>query len=886
MSIYASLTTAVTGLNAQSAALGHISDNIANAQTIGYKRVNSAFESLVLQSSSRIHSPGGVAARPVFVNNIQGALTQSQSPTNVAIQGAGFYSVSKLSSGLNGPGQVGETVQTQTGTLNADNVFYTRAGDFELDQNRYLVNSAGFALNGWLVDPLTNQLNKDVIQPIQVNTLIDRPESTKKIDYAANLPATPAAGVKIPTSSIQIFDTQGNARTVNLNWRQQASNDWRLFVSAPGSSSQPVSGTFPGSPATISFGQNIPGVTPIPQINTITVTGTNTNGQDQLRVGETYSINIDNVDYKLKITNENVASIRTFSGLAGALANQINSASPSPPVLASVSGNVISLTARNPGTPFKATQSVDQGTSTTNTVSAGTNTLATATAGESWRFSFPQTQIDIGDTFSMTVDTGAGSQTISVTVTAANYSTYQNASGVAEALANRFNQVTSGATATATGSVVTFQMDATNTSFTADPVITVNNATAANNTLSGSLTQINVAGVRQQQTVTLTGSPGDVGTIFSLSVNGSPVTYTTTGEETSMAEITAALANRINSNTSLPVTASSSGGVIQLTAKVASTPAVTNTFTNTAGTLAIGGSSQIDVGDTFTVTNGANTYTLAVTANNYDQYNTPQEVLNYFAGQLGVTPLAATGATSLAGFPAAATVSVTNATPVQFSLQQTTVVGETPAHIGLQFGTTPETVGTLTRISTANVGTGTAITAANQSDNADATVTFTVDYGFGPQQIVLDLGQFQRPGGVTQYAGKEINVLQFVQDGAPRGQFKDVVFGENGEVKVNFDNGRSKTVARVPVVTFNNPNALQRDAGGVFLETAEAGKPNFNDAGQNGAGSIISNTVEGSNVDIADEFTKLIVTQRTYSANTKIVTTSDEMLQEVLGLKR
>lgn len=901
MSIYGSLTTAVTGLNAQARALGHISDNIANAQTIGYKRVNSAFETLVLQSNSRIHSPGGVTAQPIFANNIQGSLTQVQSPTNVAIQGAGFFSVSKLSSGLNGPGQVGETVQTQTGTLNADNVYYTRAGDFELDKNRYLVNSAGFALNGWTVDPLTNQLNKDVIQPIQVNTLIDRPEATKSIDYAANLPANPTPGVRIPTSSIQVFDTQGNARTVNLNWRQQASNDWRLTIDAPGSSAQPVAGTFTGNPVAIGLGQNIPGQTAIPQVTTVTVGGvhdTNSN-VDRLRIGETYTVNVDGTDYSLKITKDNVASIRTYSGLAGALANQINSASPSPPVIATVDGAIISLTARNAGTPFRVTKTVDQGTATNNTVANGTQTVSTSSTGESWRYSFPQTQVDIGDVFSVTVDTGGveGNVTARVTVTAANYASFVNMSGVAEALANKFNQMTTLATASSTGSVITFQMDASSANFTTSPTVAISNVASGNNTLTVSTTQTNVAGVRQQQTVTLTGTPGDVGAIYTLQINGTPVTYTTTGSEMTMAEITAALANSINSNTSLPVTASSSGGVIQLTAKTASTPAVTNTFTAAGGLVTLGGSTQIDVGDTYSIDVDGVPFSLEITASNYEQYDTPAEVQAYFAAAInqavvdgdlgagysavttGTTGLTITGATTI-------TPTVSNATAQQFSVQQTAVVGETPAHIGLSFGTTPETVGTLTRISTAFAGTGTAITAANQNEASDATITFTVNYGFGEQQITLNMGQFQRPGGVTQYAGSEINVLQFVQDGVPRGQFKDVVFGENGEVLVNYDNGRSKTVARVPVVTFNNPNALQRDAGGVFLETADAGKPNFNDAGQNGSGQVISNTVEGSNVDIADEFTKLIVTQRTYSANTKIVTTSDEMLQEVLGLKR
>ncbi len=178
------------------------------------------------------------------------------------------------------------------------------------------------------------------------------------------------------------------------------------------------------------------------------------------------------------------------------------------------------------------------------------------------------------------------------------------------------------------------------------------------------------------------------------------------------------------------------------------------------------------------------------------------------------------------------------------------------------------------------------MTSANQQVGADANVTFTVDYGFGPQQITLNLGQIGRAGGVTQYAGSEINVTQLVQDGAARGQFKEVVYGDNGDVIVNYDNGRSRVIGRIPVVTFNNPNALQREAGGVYIETEDGGRPNFNDPDTNGAGAVIANSIESSNVDIADEFTKLIVTQRTYSANTKIVTTSDEMLQEVLSLKR
>ncbi|CBS88836.1 flagellar hook-basal body complex protein [Azospirillum lipoferum] len=880
MSIFGSMTTAVLGLNAQSKALGHISDNIANSSTIGYKRVDSAFETMVLQSSQRLHEPGGVTAQPVFMNNIQGSLKQVQSPTNVAIQGQGFFSVSKI----NLQNSTNTLVQTQTGAVNASSVYYTRAGDFELDKSRYLVNSSGYALNGWLVDPVTGVLKKDQVAPVQVSSLIDKPVATSTIDLEANLPATPTPGKPIPDSSIPIFDSQGNPRTINFKWRQQADSSWRMVLDAPGSNTKPVDGTFSGNPATVTFGQNIAGQTAVAQVNVVTISGNNTNGQDNLRIGDVYTVKVNGTNYSLKITADNIGSIRTYSGLAGALANQINSASPAASVLATSSGQTIRVTAREAGTPFKLNTEVSSGTNTTNTIVAQTSTAATASAGEIDKFQFPQTQVEIGDSFTITVN----GTPISYTVTAATYQSYSTVSDVVSQLAGKINQqLGTTVTASSAGNILSIQSNTANTNVTSSAAVT--NSASAVNTLSSLPSVASVAGVRQSRTVTLTGTPGDIGTQYTLSINGTAVTYSTTGEEMTMEDITAALANKINANTSLPVTATAQGGVITVTAKTAASPTGTNTLTNDgAGNITFGGST-VDIGDTYSMTVNGQPYSLTITNANYGLYDTPAKLLNYFATEIvadgGTATVNGTG-TVLATGDAAATVSVTDAAPAQFTLEQSAVAGQTPAHIGLTFGKTPETVGTLTNISTALVGTGTAVSAANQSAGSDANVTFTVDYGFGPQQISLNLGKYQKPGGLTQYAGEEINVSRLIQNGAPRGQFKDVVFGDNGAVMVNYDNGRSKMIARVPIITFNNPNALQRESGGVFLESEDAGKPNFNDPETNGAGAVVANSVESSNVDIADEFTKMIVTQRSYSANAKIVTTSDEMLQEVLGLKR
>ncbi|PWC73062.1 flagellar hook protein, partial [Azospirillum sp. TSH100] len=422
----------------------------------------------------------------------------------------------------------------------------------------------GYALNGWLVDPVTGVLQKDQVAPIQVNSLIDKPVATNTIDLSANLPATPKAGEKIPDSSIQIFDSQGNPRTVNFKWRQQADSSWRMVLDAPGSNTKPVDGTFSGNPATVTFGQNIPGQTAVAQVNVITIAGNNTNGQDNLRIGDTYSVKVDGTTYSLKVTSDNIGSIRTYSGLAGALANQINSASPAASVLATSSGQTIRVTARNPGTPFKLNTDVVSGTNTTNTIVTQTSTAATASAGEIDKFQFPQTQVEVGDSFTINVN----GTPISYTVTAATYQSYSTVSDVVSQLAGKINQALgTTVTASSAGNILSIQANAVNTNVTSSATVT--NSSASVNTMSSLPSVSSVAGVRQSRTVTLTGTPGDIGTQYTLSINGTAVTYSTTGEEMTMEDITAALANKINSNTSLPVTATAQGGVITVTAKTA-----------------------------------------------------------------------------------------------------------------------------------------------------------------------------------------------------------------------------------------------------------------------------------------------------------------------------
>ena len=101
----------------------------------------------------------------------------------------------------------------------------------------------------------------------------------------------------------------------------------------------------------------------------------------------------------------------------------------------------------------------------------------------------------------------------------------------------------------------------------------------------------------------------------------------------------------------------------------------------------------------------------------------------------------------------------------------------------------------------------------------------------------------------------------------------------------SFSNGLTQNLARIPIATFTNPNGLQERTGNVYIQTSDSGAYNLREAGQSGAGKIATSSLEASNVDLADEFSRMIITQRAYSAGTKIISTTDQMLTELLGLR-
>ena len=138
---------------------------------------------------------------------------------------------------------------------------------------------------------------------------------------------------------------------------------------------------------------------------------------------------------------------------------------------------------------------------------------------------------------------------------------------------------------------------------------------------------------------------------------------------------------------------------------------------------------------------------------------------------------------------------------------------------------------------------------------------------------------------MTQFANK-FGVTSVTADGVPPGDLSASVLEGDGLLTAQFSNGRARALYQIPLATFLNPNGLEADAGGAFRTTLDSGLYNINSSNAGGAGRIVSGALEASNVDLATEFTSLITTQRAYSAASRIITTADQMLEELLLIKR
>jgi flagellar hook protein FlgE len=271
MGVFSALTTAVTGMQAQSYALENISGNIANSRTAGFKRVDTSFSDLVPDTALNRQIAGSVNAYSRATNTIQGDPLATRIDSNAAINGDGFFVVDQRQRGVG------------SNTLFANSDLYTRRGDFDFDADGYLVNGSGYYLKGQKIDPVTGQVIGSQPEVLRITKDQFPAQATTAIEYSANIPAYPktnsadintpgsellgpgtdfpgadprtvAAGGtgtvdgadvtrflnrSIPGGSVTVYDELGRAASVELRWAKVSNaaagtpptvDTWNLFV--------------------------------------------------------------------------------------------------------------------------------------------------------------------------------------------------------------------------------------------------------------------------------------------------------------------------------------------------------------------------------------------------------------------------------------------------------------------------------------------------------------------------------------------------------------------------------------------------------------------------------------------------------------------------------
>ena len=174
--------------------------------------------------------------------------------------------------------------------------------------------------------------------------------------------------------------------------------------------------------------------------------------------------------------------------------------------------------------------------------------------------------------------------------------------------------------------------------------------------------------------------------------------------------------------------------------------------------------------------------------------------------------------------------------------------------------------------------------AAPASGSFNLTIPWAASTGLASQTIAVNLGAVNGTSGLTQFdSASTLNGTS--PDGSPFGSITGVTVSKDGTVTAQFSNGLTQPVYKVPVATFTNPDGLGQMNGNAYTATRQSGAANINMANTGAAGGIAAQTLEASTVDLATEFTNLITTQRAYSASARIVTTADQMLQELEQIK-
>ncbi|MFN3076905.1 MAG: flagellar hook-basal body complex protein [Alphaproteobacteria bacterium] len=815
MSLYGALFAGVSGLSAQSSAMGAIADNVTNVNTIGYKGTDVNFQTLVTkQVSSSQYSAGGVQSKPRAGIDQQGLLQSSSSTTDVAISGEGMFIVNSAANPLQG------------------NLFsYTRAGSFKVDSEGYLQNVGGSYLQGWPLQPYDNSANavqvtvgndiymksyKDGVggthyvndnivspqelKPLNLNTLGGTSEQTRNIRMGANLPASALPGDNYKTN-ILTYDSLGEPHNFQLTWKNISTNNWSLEVMPPEGSTNMV---LQDSNNGVYAATGRIDMSTTPQVNDTIDIGANA----ATGVPTTYTFVNGSPANSTQISLD-TPSVGTTADITQRLVNAIQL----------TESGALPTAVPTQAVPFPTAAAIPDSITVTNDIS------------------LKATKIDIG---------GLGPAAI---VAAINAQT--NRTGVTASLVGGFLQLA-------------------NSSLT--DTVTVTSSDAA------TMPTLTTMGLPEPAALGVSGGGADT----ALGTVANPVTSTNAPQ---IIISTAASATAPASTTT--VNLDSCNNIDDIIGKINAQTATTNIrAVNNSGTIGL-----INVGGSLaTITDGLQTPMAAnlgfvspvflnpgtTGANRYIANASTLEVRQTPGGSdipVGIPQLAPP---RVPWTPQAAVNADSNiaATHGAFNI---TALSWLPAPATAEPAISFNGNGTPSTINVSKI----AVNWCNGATNVSAAT------GLPPKdtRISTFFGNTNVSDGMTQFSGAyQTNYIS--QNGAAFGNFAGVSIGKNGIVTALFDNGVTRPVFQIPLATFVNANALESLTGNSWIQTDGSGTPTLRTPGSAGAGETNSASLESSTVDLGAQFTTMITTQRAYSASAKIITTADQMLDELVNIKR
>ncbi|GAB6054629.1 hypothetical protein JCM17960_34490 [Magnetospira thiophila] len=834
MSLYGALFSGVSGLKSQSSSMGAIADNVTNVNTIGYKRTEVQFQTLITkQVSLTKYSAGGVQSKPLAGIDVQGLLQATSSATDIALSGQGMFIVN-------------ESANPSSGDIFA----YSRAGSFRVDEAGNLQNTSGWYLQGWPLQTWDNStqavvktvgtdvymkayknesgdtvyVNDNIVdstnlRPLNLNTIGGTATATTTISMGANLPSSDETGASHKTD-ILIYDSLGNSHNINHTWVKRASNAWDYYAIPPKGSEriliedQTTARNNYYAAGRLDF-ETIPdsGSAMTATINGSTYTVLFTTSDNSTVDEETLS---------LASQPEDGETIQIVTS-SGTTTFEFNNGSPNSMTIGAVPTDGETITLTIGGTPYTYEFDVSgNGVSGTNRDVNGAAVTAIAS----------NLAALIGN--DMVTVTGGGANT-DFANSALGVITFTNTPGGTKIV---FADGTGG--------------DVTTTEFTSGRVpVTIGpntNSTAAN-LASAINTQLTTdLGTAAQQWATVTG--------------------TTISIKQTLGNTTAEVITLADSSDSGSAVGTGDGVI---TAGGAGAP-------NTSLNIDITGRSLSQIMDE--VSNRLQA------AMHYEYGGTPKSPPDAWAtrlaGESSVYFIQGSAADSISidasGLLTNGVASVMQKTSFSVDSLDASVAWTTASAYAVTFNGdgTPDTFFGSDESTASNPRAQYQIAWANGADDMDGSTTPALSVG---------LGNYNTSDGLTQFAGSyQINYIS--QNGASFGNYAGISIGADGVVTALFDNGVTKPVFMVPVATMVNPNGMEGMSGNVWIETDQSGQPTVREAGNGGAGQVASASLEASTVDLGEEFTSMITTQRAYSAATKIITTADEMLDELMRVKR